>query len=1246
MIRKAAYQSVVVVDPAVSKQISALLQQQQQSPSLLPTAVPPQKIVHKVPIYLVQRTRSVLVKDLEKILGPGRRLESVQADDGTILLPPPQSIVASSTFASRPTVIPVRDGGAGRTKYRNGQDEGEEEKEDVWFIHPIVAPATGACVSPTPPSPSLPLIESQADKAATVATTTGSLIPSHPCSRSGSCSSSSSTSQSSLPQQQEKTEQGEKTRGELNFHDQQASKDQARAEPPIPTQMTTRSSTFSEQQQKDQFEPKVEHQTRSFRATMATSGQSLGDPWTRSRIKRSTLQHEDKEDDALDAVAAVPRRSIGERGSGKGNDNDEHDKVQAVEKRTDVNGSKDSSVQAPLFSSSPSSLSFPPSSASIPTFPSQPTMASTSTSASALPLSPSSLSPSTSTDTILMRQQLLQMANALVSIADRGDDIAQDRGHARTLALQVLESYTHALAGSTSPPSSSDKVDSGPPPSSSVGMDTRHGMITPDATPQSTPVIPSSYRLSSPNTDTRSSNDTMISSPSSTPFSSPSSSALPLESPTLMAHQIHCPPSLPDVGSADFCTSLRSSIFSLPPSSLQGQEQCAQPDPNIEQHSSSSSSSPSASQSFTALDQPTSTLPTTIPEARKGSKKGNKTGLARILRSKSSFGAMFGSNKSRSLMTTPESEESTDVFDQSLQETMSNSARKGSADSSDGSSQRGSSNNSHSDDSQRSGSNSHEEVMSTASTPASTPTSTPASSNTPWYKIQQRRRESRASSVSESGSGSNSNNGNNSNSSSSSGTTTSTKADNAGRELGSRRFSSPFGFRAKPVSTTETRQRASVSHIQSQPQPQPQQQQQEQQQYPHHPSHQHHTQHTQHTQQHQQPPSYSSSTPTLQKQVQLQRHLYSADARIGGRRSVTRTATGSFFDTVSDSDSDEEIAHPTYLQQQCQYQPQYQQMQGQERTVRRMTYPTASTSVGPTVLPTSSSRFIQSDPRTQERLRQQEEQQEQSHPRYQVYDSDESDSEDEDDSEFDEDEDDDDDEEEDEEEEEEECLQRSQRQPYAPTRVLVDPESLEGYVHQFDEAPPPSYHSLVRSGSVSVSPLASLSQLLELLHHFKDHVLDTFKTPDFRIKGMPSSSATASPSTTESTSLTSDRHHTRRESWQSRRPQTVASFAYLLIELEQNGLVFPANATLFLISAASSSASLFCRSEQDWLAKTGNATTVSQLAMALLTLEQTCQDQAMMDLNRWRSSSSSAGTFSPCARDQWIVQVQGLSTVV
>jgi len=176
------------------------------------------------------------------------------------------------------------------------------------------------------------------------------------------------------------------------------------------------------------------------------------------------------------------------------------------------------------------------------------------------------------------------------------------------------------------------------------------------------------------------------------------------------------------------------------------------------------------------------------------------------------------------------------------------------------------------------------------------------------------------------------------------------------------------------------------------------------------------------------------------------------------------------------------------------------------------------------------------------------------------------------------------------------------------------------------------------AGRIESHPLAHLSQLLELLHHFKDHVLDTFKTPAFQIKGLPSSSSTTTPPaspTLESASSASDRHHYRRESWQSRRPQTVASFAYLLIEFEQSGLLFPPNATLFLISAASSPTSLFCRSEQDWLANTGNATTVSQLAMALLALEQTCQDQAMMALDHWHSSS---------ARDQWILQVQSLST--
>ncbi|KAF8956004.1 hypothetical protein BGZ46_002485, partial [Entomortierella lignicola] len=263
-----------------------------------------------------------------------------------------------------------------------------------------------------------------------------------------------------------------------------------------------------------------------------------------------------------------------------------------------------------------------------------------------------------------------------------------------------------------------------------------------------------------------------------------------------------------------------------------------------------------------------------------------------------------------------------------------------------------------------------------------------------------------------------------------------------------------------------------------------------------------------------------------------------------------------------------------------------------------------------------------------------------------------------------------------------------------------DPHTLEGYDHQFDDAPPPSYHSLIRaddSNNTIVSSSHSAFQLqhqpisminngqsilqilLNCLHEFEDHIPTQFKTPAFR---EPSDSIdTSAGSTTRTVS-------SRRHFWRSRNPETIASFAYILMELEQVGILPTAmqegwrrrssgsTSTLspFLtftnipVSTTSTSSLTVSPpattinearvmstaivpevSEQDWLTMTGNASTESHLAKAMLILEQNCVQA--MDPIRWHGCNNIVGSSgngedatavmesTTQTRDRWIAQV-------
>jgi hypothetical protein len=142
-----------------------------------------------------------------------------------------------------------------------------------------------------------------------------------------------------------------------------------------------------------------------------------------------------------------------------------------------------------------------------------------------------------------------------------------------------------------------------------------------------------------------------------------------------------------------------------------------------------------------------------------------------------------------------------------------------------------------------------------------------------------------------------------------------------------------------------------------------------------------------------------------------------------------------------------------------------------------------------------------------------------------------------------------------------------------------------------------------------------LASLLNLLHTFESHLLNHHKTSSFQQQS--------------------------RQAWLDRNPQTVASFAYLLIELQQAGILPTAMHPSWLSSSSSSSPAALetmMMSEQDWLSMTGNAATEADLAKALLALEQNCL--LGMDPVLWRQQ----GEEREGGRGAWIRQVQAIHT--
>ncbi|KAF9550229.1 hypothetical protein EC957_001136 [Mortierella hygrophila] len=387
----------------------------------------------------------------------------------------------------------------------------------------------------------------------------------------------------------------------------------------------------------------------------------------------------------------------------------------------------------------------------------------------------------------------------------------------------------------------------------------------------------------------------------------------------------------------------------------------------------------------------------------------------------------------------------------------------------------------------------------------------------------------------------------------------------------------------------------------------------------------------------------------------------------------TRTTTGSFFDSVSDdSDSDSDEGFPSQYQQRQQYQHQLQQAPPPHYYQQQHVQPQQQQSAA------VSSR-----------------QHEQDH-RYQSYDSDD----DSDSSEGEEEEESEDDSVEDSDEEDLDVDDEEETNSsyHYHDQQVVNPE-LEGNMHEFDDAPPPpSYHSLIRaeadaarsaalatlfargqqqqhthshahihahahssppstlltglyppnsttssssssiitpteqastppaSSSPQVSPTV-LANLLTLLHTFESHLLAHHKTPSFQAQ--QPTAATMS----------------RRQAWLDRNPQTIASFAYLLIELQQTGILPAAMSPSWSSTSPSSSPSspgsslsasmALGMSEQDWLSMTGNAATEADLAKALLALEQSCL--LAMDPVLWRSEGG-------VTRDAWMRQVQAIIT--
>ncbi|KAG0088124.1 hypothetical protein BGZ93_010562 [Podila epicladia] len=129
--------------------------------------------------------------------------------------------------------------------------------------------------------------------------------------------------------------------------------------------------------------------------------------------------------------------------------------------------------------------------------------------------------------------------------------------------------------------------------------------------------------------------------------------------------------------------------------------------------------------------------------------------------------------------------------------------------------------------------------------------------------------------------------------------------------------------------------------------------------------------------------------------------------------------------------------------------------------------------------------------------------------------------------------------------------------------------------------------SATSSSSIPSSSTTPLSTLLSLLHSLESRLRPSQRSAAF-IKNQSSSS-----SSSFSTSA--------RDAWRARQPGTVASFAYVLIALEQTGLA-PAAMRASWREAEARDAAGGKTKEEMWLAMTGNAATERDLAKALLVL--------------------------------------------
>ncbi|KAF9372635.1 hypothetical protein CPC16_002313 [Podila verticillata] len=282
---------------------------------------------------------------------------------------------------------------------------------------------------------------------------------------------------------------------------------------------------------------------------------------------------------------------------------------------------------------------------------------------------------------------------------------------------------------------------------------------------------------------------------------------------------------------------------------------------------------------------------------------------------------------------------------------------------------------------------------------------------------------------------------------------------------------------------------------------------------------------------------------------------------------------------------------------------------------------------------------------------------------------------------------------------------QQQRQRQGPIRSATSSsadqtrQTLEGYEHNFDDAPPPAYQSsvappppppLASSSSNVITPLSVSGSLARQYsipprnHHsptssassaprarpsppsIPTRSLSTASFPSMEVMDFSSSSCSSLPlssldsGSTSSTSITtssslptllsllhsleSHLHPAQRstafskspssperESWRARKPHTVASFAYVLIALEQTGIAPALGAWREARPEGRKT------KEEEWLAMTGNAATEQDLARALLVLAQEALSVGEM---AWRPEGAEDEDGAIGSWAQWVEQVR------